>query len=324
MSRFLVATACVAAAAVGPSAVLAQSTYTEVGSYARPSNTLAIGPDGLLWALNGTEVLRQAAINSATFDVVGSLNAGGSVLSISPDGTRLVVVDGTTVRAALISSLSTSSSTATINSTVPGGRFRDGVAWTGNNLLVGVATPFGGPGVPATSQILRLDFGTGLTPAITVAASIDGSGTQGGSIGVGLGRVYWTPQTGGDDSSRTRGYDLATLLASPTPLGDSPTDIRPFISRSFTGVDGNGAVIVGDVRSGMAVATAYNPATGASILDFSSAFGFPIGYNSTTGELLIAESRIGRGSLVVRYSIPAPGFGAALLIGGLAVARRRR
>jgi hypothetical protein len=319
-----------AAVAAFSSTLAAQSTYTEVGQYSLPflgaNASTAIDGNGILWRLAGSNVYRQAAINSSTFNLVGSVDASGSGLSISPDGSRFAFVgSGNIVRSGLTSALSTSSQLVTTQTTTGGNVSSGGMIWSGSSFYVSSFTPqIPGPGggIPARVDIVRITGDT--SPTVTPVATtgpIVATGSAGG-LAERAGRVYWEFDRG-FDSARVVALDLAALGSATTPITDAQI-IRDTVvrGRALT-VDGNNTVI-STGQTFNTIGQFFNGFTGASNPGIGSIGGSAtfILYNNITSELLVGTNRAGE--VALRFTIPTPSAVAALGLMGLAAARRRR
>lgn len=320
----------VAAAAAFSTSLVAQSTYTQVGQYDLPflgaSTSTAIDSNGILWRLAGSNVYRQAGVNSSTFDLVGSVDASGSGFSISPDGQRFAFVgSGNTVRSGLTSQLSTAAPVVTTSATTGGAVSAGGIIWSGQSFYVSSfsqSIPGPGGGTPASLNVFRItgDVAPTVTRVATIG-SVQNTASAGGLAERG-GRVYWENDLG-FDTARVFTLDLAALDAAVTPITTLPIVFNTVVRGRALTVDGNSTVIsTGQTFS--TIGQFFNGFTGASNPGIGSIGGSAtfILYNNITSELIVGTNRAGE--VALRFTIPTPGAAAVLGLAGVAAMRRRR
>ncbi|MBX3405570.1 MAG: hypothetical protein KF869_02300 [Phycisphaeraceae bacterium] len=343
--------------AAGVSVVLAPATdsiaalppYQLVGSYALPTgaqgdfNPVAIDvlPDGrLIGVASDGRVLVQDAVNAGSYTLAGSVgpifdgpfgNFGASFVAVSPGGSRLAIGDNgaaNRVHFVDLAALSPMSTTATTFAAAPN---FDG-AWADDSTLY--ISGFGsGPGV------WRVD-----SNALGASQVVDmGAGGSGG-VAVRAGRVFigdgFNTSDGGAPTGNVRAFDLAALAAAGAPVDFlTGTLVADALSASPVRFDALGNLLAGggDFFAGSndfgyaavidadAIAAALlggGPAPDAAELRLSPAGGsvyYSVAFNHFTQEVLVFAD-----GTAYRYAVPAPGAGAAIAVGSVFAAARRR
>jgi len=314
----------------GSVAIAAIPNYTLVGSYALPGGTWDVGNDGRLWSIVGTSILRQDAINSSSYSPIGSVaianlpSFGAAFIAVNAATGQIAIGDnnsgpGSRVHFVSAADLNTSNPTAT--QSVEVGNYN--AAWDGNHLYV-----TGANNATFAAQVARIDF-TNSTGAPIATTVIDNAGDFSGGIAIrgstlytGVGFSFGGLPSTGD----IRSFNTATFTGAPIAYSSGAL-ITELLSAASLGFDSQGNLLVGGGRFGGTdgVDTGF-----AAVVDLANVInplklapagfgGFHgIAWNDATGELLVSRSGI-----AYRYAIPAPSA-AAMLLGGFAVAARRR
>lgn len=311
-------------------AAAALPDYQLVGSFTSPGGSFDIGPDGRVYTLIGSTILRQDAPGASTFSPIAELPAGSvssfgaSFVRFNSTGSRLAVGDGNfnasasvyVIDAASFPTASAGAAPATILSTFVTPNFD--ATWDGDRLYVTGARS--NDFVPIVN---RIDT-TSAAPAQTM---ITGIGLASGGIAIRDGQLF--TGSGFLPTGETRRFDLAALETSPPAPFSAGTLIGSFLSASPLDFDALGNLLVGGGDSfGGSSDIGY-----AAVVDLSDPAGFlrlsPAGtstiyspiFNPVTGELLVYDTAT---AIFHRYAVPAPAAGALAAIAGLARSRRRR
>lgn len=331
MARGLIASSVLA---LSVSSVYAQvPAYSLVGSYTLPDSASAwdVGPDGRVWGIVGSSIIRQDALNGSTYTTVGSVptgtvaSFGASFLRMSADGSLIAIGDnnfGSSARVHVLetSALSSGSPTSTIS--VPSGNFD--AAWYGHDLFVtGASASF----VPYITRITITDAATPPMAQTVITGIGGGSGgvaLRNGQLFTGVGYTG-----GGLSTGQIRAFNLASLTGSTPVDFTSGTIITTALSAWPLGFDPFGNLLVGggDAFSGTSdfgYAAVINPSNPADALHLSPAGGgtgavYGVAFNSATSELLVTAN-----GTAYRYAVPAPSAAVAMTLGGIVAARRRR
>nr|MCU0688645.1 hypothetical protein [Phycisphaerales bacterium] len=173
-----VSLASVASVVVMGGSALGQS-FGLVGQFSLPSGTAAwdVGPDGRVWAMVGSSIVRQDAVNGGSFSPVGSVPSGtvssfgASFLRVNSAGV-LAIGDNNFNASARVhfveaTALSTSGPTAT--SSVLVGNFA--ARWNGSDVYI---TGAGSDFVPFVARVTYTDAATPPT-ATRVISGVGGA-----------------------------------------------------------------------------------------------------------------------------------------------------
>jgi hypothetical protein len=327
---------CGVACAISGMAGAQVSNYQLVGQFALPANVDAfdVGPDGRLWGISGTNIVRQTSVNSGSYETIGSVptgtvsSFGASFFRMNQDG-LIAVGDnnfgaGARVHIVEASQLNSASPTATRSAVV--GNFD--AAWRGSTLFVSgvgaITTDFvpyvaridvSDAAIPLTAQrVINATGGASAGVAISGDAFVTGVGFAGGGLVAGDMRVFSASALSIATSSIAYGAGAAV------PGG-------PVLSASPLAFDALGQLLVGGGdpasfggRGDVGYAAVINIATGDR-LQLNPAGGTTARY-SVDFNPITTESWVSSGGVVYRYAIPTPG--AACIAGcGLVVAMRR-
>ena len=310
--------------AVAPTAT-AQSVFTQVGQFSLPAGVDAwdVAPDGRVWGIVGTSIVRQTAVNASTYTPIGSVPSGtvasfgASFLRISTTGV-LAIGDnnfGAGARVHLLEAANLSTSAPTATSSLILGNYD--ARWSGSSLYV---TGAGSDFVPFVS---RVDYSDAATPLAAVRV-ITGIGGASGGVDFNAGRLFTGVgfDGGGFVSGDIRSFNLAAINSNPVAtLYGSGTAIPggPALSASTLAFDSNGTLLVGGFTGGEALAINITTGTRTSLSPAGSTGGYAVAFNAFTGEALISQ-----GGVAYRYSVPAPAAVGAVAMMGVLAARRRR
>jgi len=324
-------------------------SYTLVGAYDLPAATDAYSlmPDGRVLAISGGSILAQDSLDSASFSPFASVdpaifdgpfgNFGASFLEVSPDGSTIAIGDNNALNrvhvldvGALPGDPLQVAPTLFIENT-PSSQGH----WTDSGTLFVSGGEFGSP-----AGVRRID--TQSLSATTVVSNINGS--PGGVTSDGA-FLYtsngFENDASGSRTGEVRAVPLANVLTAPaTPIDfeSSATPVARALSAASLGFDDLGNLLIGGgdfagetgfaaVVDGDAIQSAL---AGGSIAPDSSELRLlpaapddftSVRFNPVTREVLVS---VFGSDTVYRYAIPTPGTGSGLLVGGLALATRRR
>ncbi len=342
-ARFVSCFAAAFGIAAAPDGRAAVPPYGLVGSFELPAGAAAfdVAPDGRVAAVRGGEIHFQDAPNAPGFTRLGSvpsslINAfGASFIRVSPNGARIAIGDGNFGSGASVLLLDAASLSPSADSPVATVLTPNyDATWSGNTTLLVTGAQFG-----VGSFLSRVDADA-LTSTTVLTNVGDGSGgvaIRNGLAFVGAG-FDLTPGSG-VETGDVRAVDLATLLATGTPLdyASAGTLAARALSGAFLAFDDVGSLVVGggdfsgengfaSVIDGDAVnaALAGGPfATSANGLSLAPAGGqfYSTAFNPVTGEVLV---RAFGDDTVFRYAVPAPSVTMLALFGGIFAHRRRR
>lgn len=314
------------------------SNYQLVGQFTLPSNLDAfdVGPDGLLWGISGTNILRQTGVNAGSYQVIGSVPSGtvstfgASFFRMNQNG-FIAIGDnnfGASARVHILESAQLSTSAPTGTRSAITGNFD--AAWSGNNLLVTGVGAITADFIPYVSRIEVTDT------ALPLSARRILSGIGGASGGIAInGDTLITGvgfAGGGFVAGDMRAFSTAALLSVSMPFAyGSGTQVPggPVLSASPLAFDALGQLLVGGGdsatfggRGDVGYAAVIDLATGQR-LQLNPAGGTTARY-SVDFNPITSESWISTGGVVYRYAIPAPGAAGIVLLSLLSASRRNR
>lgn len=303
--------------------------YTLVGSFALPSGAWDIGPDGLVWGLSGSNIVRQTAPNTGAYATLGSVapgvigSFGASFFRLDATGSNIAIGDGNFNASSRVHFLSTSSLSTGASSptqSVLSGNY-DAV-WSGSNLFVaGAGTDF----VPFVNRMTFTDAAT--PPTSTRVINTIGGGSGGVALrnnalytGVGFSGA-------GLPEGQIRSFPLATLSGSSSVNFSAGAVVTTLLSASQLGFDASGNLLVGGSYSNdgsLGAAAIVDASNLSNILRLQPAgpaafSSYGITFNNVTGELLVTLD-----GTAYRYAVPTPGAMALLATSGVIASRRRR
>lgn len=306
-------------------AASAQSVFTPIGQFSLPAGVDAwdVGPDGRVWGIVGSSIVRQTAVNASTYVPVGSVPSGtvasfgASFLRISGTGV-LAIGDnnfGAGARVHLLEAANLSISAPTATSSLILGNYD--ARWNGSSLYV---TGAGSDFVPFVS---RVDYTDAATP-LAATRVITGIGGASGGIDFSAGRLFTGVgfDAGGFVSGDIRSFNLAAINSNPiATLYGAGTVIPggPALSASTLAFDSNGTLLVGGFGGGEALAINITTGTRTSLSPGGNTGGYAVAFNAFTGEAIISQSGV-----AYRYSVPTPSVIAGVALVGVFAARRRR
>ncbi|MCA9273535.1 MAG: hypothetical protein KDA31_10845 [Phycisphaerales bacterium] len=297
--------------------------YTLVGTFALPSNTYDLLPDGRLISIDPAgNVAIQNAVNSSAYTNVGSIGTinsdgfGPAFVSVSPDGSTLAVGNNefNTSNAVLFyDTVQATSGSATPTHSITTPHFAGD--WSDNQTFYvsgADAATFG-------TVVNRLDLTLGAsTTVISPAGGFSGAvHTTGGTLYAGEG-----------DTGNVFAFDLPTLASATTsaPISSGTlTTTHESAGSIDTDLFGNLIVAGGffDFGSGTFTGSAavIDPATQDKLVLTPAGLGTFYGayFNDATNELVVTAD----GTAYV-YAIPTPGVLAPMTLGLVALRRRNR
>ena len=303
-------------------------------------------PDGRLLAVNGSAALVETAVGSGTFASLGAVGGyappsfGGSFLTVSPDGTRAAVGANGSGQVTVFNTATPATAT-----TFGGAQYDFDAAWADNSRLA-VSNSAG-------VQILNTTTGGATTVVTDVGGASAGVAFDAaGNLYTGNGYDY--DATSGSSTGTIKAFSKTAWQAALTggtaaDFEATGTAVAKLLSAGSLGFDKSGNFYVGggdffggsgdfgyaalvsasavqNALAGGAVVTASSDASAlrkfASPAATVSADESPIWvYNDATGDL---DLRYFDESGVTVYGVPEPTMLAGVLLGGLAMLRRRR
>lgn len=314
-------------------ALAAPPNYSLVGAFSSPGSTFTVGPDGRVFAVSGSTILRQDSVNGSTYSPVAALPAGSisgfgaSFMRFSPDGSQLAIGDGKFDSTASVLLVNAAPLTAPLSSPTPPAVVHRVIttpnfdaAWDTSGRMY-VAGARSNDFVPIVN---RIDLTSGTATVQTVITSI---GVASGGLAIDSGRLY--VGCGFIPTGQIRSFGLDSLAGSSTVAFADGALVGSFLSASPLNFDGLGNLLAGggDSFSGtsdIGYAAVVDLADVGNPLRLAPAgptsLYSPL-FNGVTGELLVFDSLT---STIHRYAIPAPLAGLWLGAGMVAARGRRR
>ena len=298
--------------------------YTQIGSFTIGFGPWDIGPDGLVYRVSGSDILREDAVNGSTYTKIGSLQPGeissygASFLRVSPDGSKLAIGDGqfssaASVHIVNVAALNPAAPSADTSITSP----NFDAAWNGNNALFVT----GARSSDFTPIVNQIDLG----PSPSLQTIITGAGQASGGIAIRSGTLF--TGSGYLPTGQIRSFSLGGLGGAAIEFSTG-TLVATVLSASPLGFDGFGNLLVGggDSFSGTsdigyaAVLSLDDPGTILKLSPAGSDTLYAPEFNPVTQELVVYDTDTG---IAYRYAIPGPASGAILVLGLFARKRRR-
>ncbi len=297
--------------------------YSLVGTFALPSNTYDLLPDGRLISIDPAgNVAIQNAVNASAYTNVGSIGAvnsdgfGPAFVAVSPDGSTLAVGNNEFNNTNAVLFFDTAQATtgnATPTSSITTPHFAGG--WADNQTFY----VSGADSATFGTVVNRLDVALG-----TATTVIDPAGGFSGAVHASGGNLY----AGEGDTGNVFAFDLATLAAAtiPTPI-NTGTHSTTHESAGSIDTDPFGNLIVAggfydfgsNTYSGSAAV--IDPLTQDKLVLTPAGTGTFYGsyFNHATNELVVTAD----GTAFV-YAIPTPATLAPFTLGLIAIRRRNR
>lgn len=330
-----VAAVAIAGMAAGAERVWATvPNYQMVGQFALPNGAWTIGNDGVVYGVEGVNVVRASAVNGSAYQALGSLPAGSvsafgaAFISLSADGARVAIGDGNfgpasnvyfVERAALTNGGATGPAAMVARNGYAG-------AWSAGGEF------FFSGAVGADSVVTRVTFAGGLSSANAQTVITGVGGASGGVYALSSGPEGTTVLVGagfaGNGAATGEVRRFVVPIGAAASVGFlSGTPATTILSANSIDVDAFGNLLVGGADYAqfpdvMGFAAVVDGLSGPAALMLAPAGpgAYDVRFNPVTQEVIVAS-----GGVAYRYAVPGPGGIAVGMMGmGLAARRRRR